>query len=261
MTPFRIVIPARLRSSRLPEKALADLGGKPLVVRVWEQAMRSGAEEVWVATDDERIAAVVRNAGGNALLTSPDHPSGTDRLAEVVAELQWGSDVIVVNWQGDEPLLPGALVRAVAQKLADHPDAAIATAAVPVRLVAEWCDPNAVKVVCDAQGYACYFSRAAIPWARDYFAALDTKRGQEEVSEAAPPVAVWRHLGLYAYRAGFLRRFVSWAESPLEQAEKLEQLRALWYGERIIVHLSDEAPPPGVDTAEDLARVRHLFVG
>ncbi|GLW61406.1 3-deoxy-manno-octulosonate cytidylyltransferase [Hydrogenophilus thermoluteolus] len=252
MTPFQIVIPARFASSRLPEKALADVAGKPLVVRVWEQAQRAAAESVWVATDHPRIAEAVQRAGGAVVMTAPEHPSGTDRLAEVVTQQRWGDETIVLNWQGDEPLLPVALVHAVVERLAAHPDAAIATAAVPVTTVREWRDPNVVKVVCDRNGYANYFSRAPLPWVReaDPFA-LD--------ANAAPPVPVWRHIGLYAYRAGFLRRFATWGEAPLEAAEKLEQLRALWCGARIVVHFAAEAPPPGVDTAEDLARIRAFF--
>lgn len=252
MTPFQIVIPARYASTRLPEKALADVAGKPLVVRVWEQAQQASAESVWVATDHRRIAEVVQRAGGAVIMTAADHSSGTDRLAEVVTQLGWGDETIVLNWQGDEPLLPVALVHAVVERLAAHPDAAIATAAVPVTTVREWRDPNAVKVVCDQAGGACYFSRAPLPWVRDADPwALD--------ENAAPPVPVWRHIGLYAYRAGFLRRFATWPEAPLEAAEKLEQLRALWHGARIIVHFAAEAPPPGVDTAEDLARIRAFF--
>jgi len=252
LSPFHIVIPARLSSTRLPEKPLVDVAGKPLVVRVWEAAARAGAASVWVATDSAAIAEVVTAAGGSAILTSPTHPSGTDRLAEVAATLGWPDETIVVNWQGDEPLLPAALVQEVAQALAQRPEAAMATAAVPVATVAEWRDPNAVKVVCNAAGFAAYFSRAPIPWLRDVVAA-------ELDPGAPPPVPVWRHLGLYAYRVGFLRRFVAWPVTPWEGAEQLEQLRALWYGERIFVHLWPEAPPAGVDTVADLDRVRTVF--
>lgn len=251
---FHIVIPARLRSSRLPEKALADVAGKPLVVRVWEAARQAGAASVWVATDEERIAQAVAAVGGQALLTDPGHASGTDRLAEVVERLGWPDEAIVVNWQGDEPLLPVALVQVVAETLATEPQAAIATAAVPITTSAEWRNPNAVKVVCDAAGFALYFSRAPIPWVRDGAVG-------DLPAEAPPPVPVWRHLGVYAYRAGFLRRFVAWPPAPIEATEQLEQLRALWYGERIAVRFWPSAPPAGVDTAEDLARVRARFMG
>jgi len=251
MAAFHVVIPARHASTRLPGKPLADIGGKPMIVRVLERARTAGALSVWVATDHEAVLDAVNAAGGDALMTRADHASGTDRLAEVAEILGWGGDEIVVNVQGDEPLIDPALIAAVADALADDPDAAIATAAHPLASAAELFNPNVVKVVCDARERALYFSRAPIPWARDAFAAT---------REALPPgLPVSRHIGLYAYRVAFLRRYAGLATSPLEQWEALEQLRALWHGYRIRVLAVDEAPAPGVDTAEDLARVRAEF--
>jgi 3-deoxy-manno-octulosonate cytidylyltransferase (CMP-KDO synthetase) len=251
MIAFHVVIPARYASTRLPGKPLADLGGKPMVVRVLERARKAGAASVWVATDDERVRDAVNAVGGDALLTRADHPSGTDRLAEVVDTLGWSADAIVVNVQGDEPLIDPALIAAVAQSLADDPVAAIATAAHPLQDAAEFFNPNVVKVVCDAREHALYFSRAPIPWARDAFAT---------VREALPAgLPARRHVGIYAYRVAFLRRYASLSVSPLEQWEALEQLRALWHGFRIRVMPVATAPAAGVDTPEDLERVRAVF--
>lgn len=251
MTPFRVVIPARYASTRLPGKPLADIGGKPMVVRVLERASASGAQSVCVATDHQAVFDAVRDAGGEALMTRPDHASGTDRLAEVVDTLGWQDDEIVVNVQGDEPLIDPGLIATVARVLADSPDAAVATAAHPIADASTMFDPNAVKVVCDARGHALYFSRAPIPWARDAFV-----RGRESLPEGLP---VQRHVGLYAYRVAFLRRYSRLAPSPLEQWEALEQLRVLWHGERIAVASIAVAPAAGVDTPEDLARVQRAF--
>jgi 3-deoxy-manno-octulosonate cytidylyltransferase (CMP-KDO synthetase) len=251
MAAFQVVIPARYASTRLPGKPLADIGGKPMVVRVLEQARRSGAASVWVATDHEAVLNAVGAAGGDALMTRSDHPSGTDRLAEVVDALGWAADDIVVNVQGDEPLIDPALIAAVAQALADDPDAAIATAAHPIVDTAEFFNPNVVKVVCDARGHALYFSRAPMPWARDAFALA-----RETIPAGLP---AQRHVGIYAYRVAFLRRHASLSVSPLEQWEALEQLRALWHGYRIRVLPVATAPAAGVDTAEDLERVRAAF--
>lgn len=251
MTPFRVVIPARYASTRLPGKPLADICGKPMVVRVLERASASGAQSVCVATDHQAVFDAVRDAGGEVLMTRPDHVSGTDRLAEVVDTLGWQDDEIVVNVQGDEPLIDPELIALVARVLADSPDAAVATAAHPITDAATMFDPNAVKVVCDARGHALYFSRAPIPWARDAFAS-----GCEPLPEGLP---VLRHVGLYAYRVAFLRRYSGLAPSPLEQWEALEQLRVLWHGERIAVASIAAAPPVGVDTPEDLARVQRVF--
>lgn len=251
MANFRIVIPARYASTRLPGKPLADISGQPMIVRVAAAARRARAEGVWVATDDERVAEVVRQHGFDAVMTRADHASGTDRIAEVADQLQWNGDDIVVNVQGDEPLLDPILIEAVASALRDDPDAAMATASHPLTAADDFFNPNVVKVVCDVRGRALYFSRAPIPWDRDWFAA----RPKELPAE----LPAQRHIGLYAYRVSFLRRFGQLAASPLERCESLEQLRALWHGYPIQVVSVDHPPAPGVDTPEDLERVRRLF--
>jgi len=259
--PFIVVIPARLASTRLPGKPLADIGGKPMVVRVAERAQASGAQQVWIASDTQAVIDAARAHGFDAMLTRADHPSGTDRLAEVAEQLGWPDDALIVNVQGDEPLIDPALIRDVAAHLAAHPDCAIATAAHPITAPAEIFSPHVVKVVMDARGVALYFSRAPIPWARDAWHphwsadALDLK-----MMPAPPaPAVVYRHIGLYAYRAKFLRGYALLAVSPLEQVEALEQLRAMWHGERIAVLVTAAAPAPGVDTPADLARVQALW--
>ncbi|HET9701595.1 MAG TPA: 3-deoxy-manno-octulosonate cytidylyltransferase [Burkholderiales bacterium] len=252
MLPFKVVIPARFASTRLPGKPLADIGGKPMVVRVAERAAQSGAQEVWVATDHEPVAAAVRDHGFGALITRSDHPTGTDRVAEVVAARGWADSAIVVNVQGDEPLIEPLLIRQVAESLSAHAAASIATAAHAITDAAAFFDPNSVKVVLDRDGYALYFSRAPIPWARDAFASSRGTLPQE--------LGALRHIGIYAYRAMFLRRYAGLAPAPAEQAEALEQLRALWHGHRISVALSAHAPVPGVDTEADLERVRREFL-
>ena len=249
--PFKIVIPARHASSRLPGKPLLDIAGKPMILRVLERALGAGADEVWVATDHTGIAGVVEKAGGKVIVTSAEHPSGTDRLAEVATRLGWSDDTIVVNVQGDEPLIPPQLIGDVAAALAADTEAAIATACHPLESAEEFFNPNVVKLVMDARGRALYFSRAAIPWARDAFAA--------DRSALPANLPAYRHIGLYAYRAGFLKRYSSLAPSPLEQWEALEQLRAMAHGYPIQVMVLDHAPPAGVDTAEDLERVRRVF--
>ena len=249
--PFRVVIPARYASTRLPGKPLADIAGKPMVVRVCEAARQSGATEVIVATDDARVQAAVAAHGHAALMTRADHLSGTDRIAEVVLQCGWGDEEIVVNVQGDEPLIEPALIAEVAAALATDRAAAIATAAHALDDIAEFMNPNIVKVVTTATGRALYFSRAPIPWHRD---GLATQR------EALPASFVARrHVGLYAYRVSFLRRYGALAPAPIEQWESLEQLRALWHGFHICVIDCTHPPAPGVDTPEDLARVRHIF--
>lgn len=248
---FRIVIPARYSSSRLPGKPLLDIAGKPMVLRVLDRALEADADEVWVATDHEGIAAVVEQAGGKVVITDAGHPSGTDRLAEVASQLGWDDEDIVVNVQGDEPLIPAGLIGRAAECLAGDAEAAIATACHPLGSAEEFFNPNVVKVVLDARGRALYFSRAPIPWARDAFAA---ERGVLPVGLPA-----YRHIGLYAYRAGFLKRYSTLTPSPLEQWEALEQLRAMAHGFPIRVMVLDQAPPAGVDTAEDLERVRQAF--
>lgn len=250
---FRIVIPARFASSRLPGKPLADIAGKPMIVRVLEQVSSAGADEVWVATDHEGVREAVEAAGGRVVMTRADHPSGTDRLAEVASLLGWRDEDIVVNVQGDEPLIEVGIVTAVARELAEDPEAAIATAAHPIHDAAEAFNPNVVKVVCDAHRRALYFSRAPIPWARDAWADAGAR------GALPPDLPVQRHVGLYAYRVAFLRRYAGLAPAPIEQWEALEQLRAMWHGYRIRVLALDAAPAAGVDTPEDLERVRAVY--
>jgi 3-deoxy-manno-octulosonate cytidylyltransferase (CMP-KDO synthetase) len=259
--PFVAVVPARLASTRLPEKPLADIAGKPMVVRVAERAREAGAERVLIATDDMRVLDAARAHGFDALLTRADHPSGTDRLAEVATLLDLPDDTIVVNLQGDEPLIDPALVRDVASHLAANPDCAIATAAHPITDAAEVFNPNVVKVVVDARAIALYFSRAPIPWLRDAYQPHAGGQAIEVGAMPAPPAdTVFRHIGLYAYRARFLRTYPTLAQAPIERTEMLEQLRAMWHGERIAVLITHEAPAPGVDTFADLERVRALFL-
>ncbi|MCD8548499.1 MAG: 3-deoxy-manno-octulosonate cytidylyltransferase [Aeromonadaceae bacterium] len=241
---FVVVIPARYDSTRLPGKPLADIHGKPMIQWVAEQALQAGASQVIVATDDERVAQAVQLPGVEVCLTGRQHNSGTERLAEVCQRYGFAEDTIVVNVQGDEPLIPPQIISQVADNLA-HSQAPMATLAVPIESEAEIFNPNAVKVVMDAQGYALYFSRAPIPWDRDGFAQQPRQWRQVYA----------RHLGIYAYRAGFIARYLAWEVSPLEQIESLEQLRVLWHGERIHVALAEAVPPAGVDTPEDLARV------
>ena len=259
--PFVAVVPARLASTRLPEKPLADIAGKPMVVRVAERAREAGAQRVLIATDAQRVYEAAQAHGFDALLTRADHPSGTDRLAEVATRLDLADDTIVVNVQGDEPLIDPALVRDVASHLAANPDCAIATAAHPITEPADVFNPNVVKVVLDARGVALYFSRAPIPWLRDAYQAHARADAIDIHAMPAPPTdTVFRHIGLYAYRARFLRTYPTLAQAPIEQAEMLEQLRAMWHGERIAVRVTREAPAPGVDTPADLERVRALFL-
>jgi 3-deoxy-manno-octulosonate cytidylyltransferase (CMP-KDO synthetase) len=248
---FTVLIPARLASSRLPDKPLADIAGLPMVVRVAEAAARSGASRVVVAGDAPSIVAACQAHGVAAVLTRADHPSGSDRLAEACTLLGLDGDDVVVNVQGDEPLIAPAMVDACAGLLRQRPDCVMATVAHAIDDVAEFTNPNVVKVVLDADGRALYFSRAPIGWWRDGFA-----QGIHQLPAHPAPL---RHVGLYAYRAGFLRRFPALPVAPLETLESLEQLRVLWHGERIAVHVSPERPGPGVDTPEDLARVRALF--
>ena len=249
---FTVLIPARLASTRLPNKPLADIGGKPMVVRVAERAAEAGAAAVWVAADDRRTVQACEEHGVAALLTRQDHVSGSDRLAEACEQLGLGGDDLVVNLQGDEPLIEPSLVASCARLLAERPDCAAATAAHAITELADFTNPNVVKVVCDREDRALYFSRAPMPWWRD---------GSTAGHPALPAGQALRHIGLYAYRAGFLRRFPTLEPAPLEQLESLEQLRVLWHGERIAVHRAAQAPAAGVDTPEDLARVRAAWAG
>ncbi|MGN5172252.1 3-deoxy-manno-octulosonate cytidylyltransferase [Aeromonas veronii] len=248
---FVVVIPARYASTRLPGKPLADIHGKPMVQHVVEKALQSGADRVIVATDDERVQQALLSTDVEVCMTSPDHQSGTERLAEVCRHYGFAADTIIVNVQGDEPLIPPAIIRQVADNLAAA-TAPMATLSVPIKDAEEAFNPNAVKVVTDKDGYALYFSRASIPWDRDRFAASDRISGShEQIGDHYQ-----RHIGIYAYRAGFIQRYVDWAPSVLEQVEALEQLRVLWYGEKIHVAQALEAPPVGVDTQADLEKVR-----
>jgi 3-deoxy-manno-octulosonate cytidylyltransferase (CMP-KDO synthetase) len=248
---FIAIVPARAASTRLPDKPLLDLGGKPMVVRTANQAQQSNARQVFIATDDQRILQAAADHGLHGLLTRADHPTGTDRLAEAAQQLGLKPDDIVVNVQGDEPLIDPALINAVAGLLIKHPEAAIATCASPITQANTLFNPNAVKVVCDKNGKALYFSRAPIPWARDALA-----DGQQRL---APGLPAQHHIGLYAYRVHFLERFSTLPEGTLERFEALEQLRALEHGYQIVVHPCSERPSAGVDTPEDLQRVRELF--
>ena len=250
---FVVVIPARYASTRLPRKMLADIGGKPMVVHVAERARASGASEVIVATDHDEIAAAVARHGHEVLLTRADHVSGTDRIAEVVARRGYSGERIIVNVQGDEPLIEPELIRGVARRLAAHPAATIATACCLLAEASQLVNPNIVKVVLDCSGHALYFSRAPIPFARDAFV--------DGITRLPAGLPAYRHIGIYAYRAAFLASYAQLAPAPLERFEALEQLRALWHGHRISVLVTDSAPHPGVDTAEDLDRVKALLAG
>jgi 3-deoxy-manno-octulosonate cytidylyltransferase (CMP-KDO synthetase) len=256
---FTVLIPARMASSRLPNKPLADIAGLPMVVRVAQRAMLSNAGQVVVAADDKRIVTACAAHGVQALLTRQDHFSGSDRLAEACQLLGLSDEAVVVNVQGDEPLIEPTLIDEVAQLLIDRPEASMSTAAHAISQLADFCNPNVVKVVTDARQMALYFSRAPIPWWRDG-QSVPPNSDQGSIRFAGlpnpPPL---RHVGIYAYRAGFLAQFPLLPSAPIEQLESLEQLRALWHGHRIAVHTTDQAPGPGVDTPEDLQRVRALL--
>lgn len=248
---FKVVIPARYASSRLPGKPLLDIAGKPMVVRVVEQAIASGAVEVIVATDHEQIRDAVAGYGYEVVMTKADHASGTDRIAEVVQTQGWSDDTIIVNVQGDEPLIDPALIGEVASNLASHTEAAMSTACHALHDTPSILNPNIVKVVLDHQGHALYFSRAPIPYPRDAFAA------NRDVPVDMP---VYRHIGVYAYRAGFLRAYAALTPSVIEHIEMLEQLRVLWHGYKISVEITEKAPAAGVDTEADLAYVRATII-
>ncbi len=248
---FTVVIPARYASARLPGKPLADICGKPMVQHTWERAQESGAARILIATDDARIADSAHGFGAEVCMTSAEHATGTDRLAEVAALEGFADDAILVNLQGDEPAMPPQLLRQVAEDMDAHPDASVTTLNQRIQHAAELFDPHVVKTVMDAQGYALYFSRAPVPWDRDAFAVT-----REDLRADAEH---WRHLGVYAYRAGFLKRFATWPLSPLEGMESLEQLRVLWQGERIHCTAATESPGHGVDSPADLERMRAWF--
>ena len=248
--PFKVVIPARYGSTRLHGKPLLLIAGKPMIAHVCERAREAKAEQIIVATDDTRIFDAVSALGFQAVITRENHESGTERLAEVAEKLGWADETIIVNLQGDEPLLPANYIQHVAQALANQTQAGIATLAAKIYESNEIFNPNAVKVVLDKNGYALYFSRAPIPWHRATFGT--TKEIPAELSYL-------RHIGLYAYTAGFLKKYCAWQSSPLEQIEALEQLRILWHGEKILVQTVDKTPPAGVDTLEDLQRVENII--
>lgn len=250
MLSFKVVIPARFASTRLPGKPLLDIGGKPMVIRVAEQAAQSGAQQIVIATDHQPIIASAQEYGFHARMTRADHASGTDRIAEVAAQYAWADDIIVVNVQGDEPLIPPQLIRAVAQHLHDHPECAVATACHPIHDEASFRNPNIVKAVLDKHGNALYFSRAPIPYPRDAFA---------KQQPLPADLQVLRHIGIYAYRASFLHAYGRLAPAMIEQVESLEQLRALYHGYKIGVTVTQDAPPNGVDTEQDLYTARQIF--
>lgn len=244
---FVVVIPARYASTRLPGKPLLDIAGKPMLQHVYERACDSGAEAVHIATDDERIAEAARRFTDAVCMTSDSHQSGTDRIEEVARQLSLADDAIVVNVQGDEPLIPPGLIDQVAEDLKAHEEAGISSLCEPIAEVADMHNPNIVKVVMDAAGYALYFSRSLLPWRQDQ---------QHLAPDTAP---VYRHIGIYAYRVATLKRFVSWPPAMLERSERLEQLRALSYGVRIHMQSANEEVPGGIDTPEDLERLRDYF--
>lgn len=249
---FHIIIPVRMESTRLPGKPLLDIAGKPMVQHVYERASASGAASVTIATDSDEVAAIVRDFGAVVCMTACEHPSGTDRLAEAVEKLQLSDDAVIVNVQGDEPLVSADTLHALADDLIAHPDAPMATVCQPLTHSDDLFNPNVVKVALDRNGYALYFSRAPMPWQLDQFA-------HELKQDVVLQGAHYRHCGLYAYHAGFLKDYLSWANGPLEQAECLEQLRVLWHGERIHVLVVDGELPLDVNTPEDLERVRTHF--
>jgi 3-deoxy-manno-octulosonate cytidylyltransferase (CMP-KDO synthetase) len=251
LADFTVVIPARYASTRLPGKPLLDIAGKSMIQRVYEQASKSNAGRVIVATDDPRIAEVVESFGGEVCMTREDHPSGTDRLQEVAEKFAFADEDIIVNVQGDEPLIPPACINQVADNLAGNTAASIATLCEKITCAENFLDPNVVKVAMAESGLAHYFSRAPIPWPRDAFA---------DNREVLPDdLQAWRHIGIYAYRVGLLNRFVTWAPAPTELTESLEQLRAMWQGEAIHVAEAVEDIPPGVDTEKDLQHLRDLL--
>ncbi len=250
-TVFKVVIPARYGSTRLPGKPLLDIAGKPMIEHVCQRALEADAQQVVVATDDERIFSAVKRLGMDVVMTDPDHQSGTERIAEVARILNWHDEDVVVNLQGDEPLIPPAYINQVAVALAGQQSAGMATLAAEIFDHEEIFNPNAVKVVLDQSGYALYFSRAAIPW--------DRARFPDDIKSDSLQLPYLRHIGMYAYNVDFLHRYCDWQPSPLETVESLEQLRVLWQGEKILVHKVEKTPEAGVDTRDDLTRVAKII--
>ena len=251
MSDYKIVIPARYGSSRLPGKPLIQLAGKPMIQHVYERALATGVKDIVIATDDERIQQAALAFGADVVMTSPDHENGTERIAEVAAKKGWAADTVIVNLQGDEPLIPQSLIEQTAQSLIDNPDAGMSSVCTPLHDDADAFDPNVVKVVLNRRGFAMYFSRASIPWDRDLY-----KTGLGKMTERMP---VYRHIGMYGYRVSFLSDYTSMEPCALEGTESLEQLRALWYGVNIAMSVIEEAPGHGVDTDSDVARVEALL--
>jgi len=253
MPNYKIVIPARYASSRLPGKPLLELNGKPMIQHTYERALETGVKEIVIATDDPRIFQAAESFGADVVMTSPDHENGTERIAEVAEIKGWDKDDVLVNLQGDEPLVPKALIEQTAQGLLQHPDAGMSSICTAIDNAEDAFDPNVVKVVLDCQGFAMYFSRAPIPWDRDLY-----KDGQDKITDIMP---AYRHIGMYGYRVSFLQEYTRMQQCPIEQAECLEQLRALWYGVKIHMGITDQPPGHGVDTPDDIKRVEELLKG
>lgn len=251
MSTFKIVIPARFASSRLPGKPLISLAGKPMIQHVYERALATGVEDIVIATDDERIEQAAKNFGAQVVMTSPKHENGTERIAEVARIKNWSADSVIVNLQGDEPLIPKSLIELTAKGLLENPEAGMSSICTPIHCDADAFNPNVVKVVLNKDNFALYFSRASIPWDRDAY-----KNNQSHKTEKMP---VYRHIGMYGYRVSFLQQYSAMQPCVLESTEALEQLRALWYGVKIHMGVIDQAPGHGVDTLEDAQRVEILL--
>lgn len=256
MVEYTIIIPARFASTRLPGKPLVDIAGRPMIEHVWRQALKTNAHRVIIATDHKKVAETASAFGAEVCMTSEEHESGTSRLAEVIEKMAIADDEIVVNIQGDEPLIQPEIVEQLANNIANS-GVGMATLGVRLTSLEELFNPNAVKAVCDKNGFALYFSRAAIPWHRDEFNSINTTAPKADINLAELPYL--RHIGLYAYRAEFIKQYVNWSVSPLEKIESLEQLRVLWHGEKIHLDFAVMTPEVGVDTAEDLEKVREIF--
>ena len=251
MANYKIVIPARYASSRLPGKPLIELSGKPMIQHTYERALETGVKDIVIATDDQRIFDVAKSFGADVIMTNPKHENGTERIAEVAEIKGWDKDDVLVNLQGDEPLVPKALIEQTAQGLLLNPEAGMSSICTQIENAEDAFDPNVVKVVLDCRGFAMYFSRAAIPWDRDLY-----KNGQDTLTQQMP---VYRHIGMYGYRVSFLQEYSRMSQCPIEQVESLEQLRALWYGVKIHMGITDTPPGHGVDTPADIERVEQLL--